>query len=146
MNLKQKKAKDNSTYWRKKALELVTELTKNQPCAVCKSMALLTTNRTCGHHVVAKKISGYYATKLINLLPLCEQHHMFSNEIAAHSSYQPAQVRFVDWLKEFSPKKYELLYNYKKMQGKANYREDYEVLKKTLVTPPFGEDELYEIV
>lgn len=120
------KRSDSSKYWRKKADKAVTDYYKGKPCVICKS-----TYRTCGHHIVERSLSAYCRHLEDNIIPLCESHHKWSNEIAAHSRYLPAVVAFKDWLKENLPMSYQLLLEYKKYTGiKVNYRKRYEYWSK----------------
>ena len=128
---------------RNKADRLITKLYTGQPCIICKQLGIINTYRTCGHHCVNRSLSGYLRHDLLNIIPLCPSHHKFSNEIAAHSTYQPAQVAFVEWLRKYQPDRYDLLMNYKQMQGKIDYAKRVEELELALSIPPFGEDVIF---
>jgi len=135
----------NSMTWRKKADRLVTKLFTGQPCMICKSLGKINTYKTCGHHIVAKSLSAQLRHELLNIIPLCEEHHNFSVEIAPHSKYQPAQKAFLNWLEAISPDRYELLLTYKRYSSKkVDYRKRCEELQGYLDNPPFGEDILYK--
>ena len=111
----------NSKYWRKKADAEVSKYYRGQPCKVCGSV-----QNTCGHHIVARSLSSSLRHSPKNIIPLCHFCHMFSNELAAHSRYQPAQTAFVQWLKDNYPDGYDLLMTYKHYAGsKVDYEQAY---------------------
>ena len=120
---KLQKKKDNqySTYWRNRADKEVTKYYTGLPCAICG-----TTHNTCGHHIVPREVPTFRHDP-DNLIPLCEKHHKYSNDLAPHSSNILAQEAFVKWLRENRPKAIELLETYKQFKGvKSDYREAYE--------------------
>ena len=119
---KLQKKKDNqfSTYWRTKADEEVTRYYTGLPCAICQ-----TTIDTCGHHIVPRDVP-IFRHDPDNLIPLCDQHHIWGNEIAPHSSNLLAQEAFAIWLRCNRPKAINLLETYKRYKGvKSDYRQAY---------------------
>ena len=120
---KLQKKKDNqySIYWRTKADKEVTKYYTGKPCAICGI-----THNTCGHHVVPREVP-IFRHDPDNLIPLCEKHHKYSNELAPHSSNILAQEAFAQWLRIERPKAIELLETYKKYKGvKSDYQQAYE--------------------
>jgi hypothetical protein len=136
--LARKKDNPNSTYWRTKADELITKICTGKPCAICHI-----THRTCGHHLISRKV-GLLRHNLINLIVLCDTHHNFSNDIAPHSSYLPAVVKFGEWLKNNHPQKWDLMMTYKSIKGEQNYENAYNVLLEIINAPDGVNKLLYE--
>ena len=127
-------------YFKGKTDKLITELFTGQPCVICKSQGIICTD-TVGHHLVERSLSAYHRHNIWNIIPLCQNHHLFSNELAAHSSYAPAQVAFVEWLKGYMPKQHFLLTHYKSCELKIDYERAYHRLQKYLAGDDnFGED------
>ena len=114
-----------SKYWKKRAMKLFMAQFHNQPCAICGSYA-----GTVGHHLLPKGCYADYALDEQNILVLCPTHHMFSNEIAAHSMNSLAVSEFVRWVKENRPEKHEWMQQHKNVRSgkKINYKKLYEEL------------------
>jgi hypothetical protein len=136
--LQKKKDNPRSKYWQKKADDLITQICTGKPCAVCH-----TTYRTCGHHLVSRKVA-LLRHNLLNLIVLCDTHHNFSNDLAPHSSYLPAVVAFGEWLKENHPQKWDLMMNYKKITGEVDYENACKILTEIMSIPNGANKLLYE--
>ena len=120
---KLQKKKDNqySIYWRTRADKEVTKYYTGLPCAICG-----TTYNTCGHHIAPRDVPRFRHDP-DNLIPLCEKHHKWGNEIAPHSPNALAQRAFTNWIEENLPKSFEILETYMRYKGvKSDYREAYE--------------------
>ena len=129
--LAQAKARVNSKYWRNKADAEITHLHTGKPCEVCKSQGRINTYLTCGHHVVAKSLCANLRHHKDNIVDLCSEHHLFSNELAAHSSNPLAIQAWITWLEIHKIEAYHLLLTYKQFTSvKPNYKEAYEKLKE----------------
>jgi hypothetical protein len=117
-------------YFKGKCDKIVAKLFTGQQCVICLSQGRINTRLTCGHHIVAKSLSAYFRHSIENIICLCPEHHTFGIVIAAHSKYQPAQVVFIDWLKENMPDQYYLLHKYKTLEGVIDYESAYNLLRK----------------
>ena len=84
--------------WRNLGDKLLSQFFRGQPCAVCGKL-----EGVCGHHILHKSRYNEFRFTLENLIPLCMDHHRFSNELAAHSDNTLAQAAFIAWLKEAIP-------------------------------------------
>jgi len=98
-----------------------------QPCAICGSR-----EGTAGHHLLPKGSHADYAFEEMNILPLCPTHHMFSNEIAAHSTSSMVIESFIEWLKENRPEKYAWMkdHRFKRSGKRKNFRDIYKSLDR----------------
>ncbi len=117
---KSKKKNPNSKTFRNKCDKRISEMYRGKACAVCGIKV-----NTCGHHIVNRSLSAALRHDLRNIICLCPAHHKFSNELAAHSTYQPAQTAFVNWLKTFDTEGYFCLMNYKRIIKEKTYQETY---------------------
>ena len=124
-----KKHPPNSAYWRKKAKNLFMSQFRGRPCAICG-----TRSQTAGHNLLPQGSHGAYIFDEANILPLCPYHHMFSNEIAAHSTSALVTAAFIDFLKEEHQEKYQWMLQHRKRGtvGYRNYRDLYEELDARL--------------
>lgn len=113
----------NSKTWRNKCDKLISKMYSGKPCVVCGTKI-----NTCGHHIVNRSLSAALRHDLRNVIPLCPTHHKFSNELAAHSVYQPAQMEFVNWLSVNDKEGYECLTTYKSIKKTKTYQEIYQEL------------------
>jgi len=124
------KHKPNSKYWRNKADKVFMVQFKGKPCEICLSYGRTNTEKTCGHHVVAKSTSSYLRHVDKNIVVVCPTHHAFSNELAFHSTNLLAQNAALEWLKECRPDALECLETYKKYTGaRVDYEQIYLELK-----------------
>jgi len=87
--------------WRNLGDKLLSQWAKGKPCAVCGQL-----QGVCLHHILHKSLYNELRFTLMNLIPLCPDHHRFSNELAAHSDNTLAQARFIDWLRENRPEQW----------------------------------------
>ncbi len=94
----------------RKADQCLSDYFKTKRCAVCNSPYNI-----CGHHVVPKSVCNAFRYEEDNLIPLCPKHHKYSNDLAAHSMFFPAQKAFMEWLKLNFPKSWYLYENYKSL-------------------------------
>jgi hypothetical protein len=118
------KKRPNDKYYRNKADELFMSQFRGQPCEVCGR-----SDGTVGHHVVPKSRSKALRYEKRNIVVLCQSHHMFSNEMAPHSTNQLAVERFVEWYKEAHPDDHEWLKEHEHDITKISYAEYWEMLK-----------------
>jgi hypothetical protein len=109
--------KSKQAKFKKKCDVLITSYFKGKPCVVCKTKV-----GTAGHHLISRN-NAYARHKLLNLLPLCPKHHLFSNSIAAHSSNFFAQKKFADFVKTNFPEHYKF---WKENQHKIGVKMDWE--------------------
>jgi hypothetical protein len=117
-----KKNNPDSMTWRNKCDVLIKKMFKGKPCAICGTI-----NNTCGHHIITRKCIPL-RHDLRNIIPLCPSHHGFNNDIAAHSSYAPAQEAFRQWIKDNDTDGWWCYKNYKSMKKTKTYQEIYEEL------------------
>lgn len=128
-----KKKNPNSITLRTKCDKLITKFYSGKPCIICyQQTGVLNKYMTCGHHIVNRSLCAALRHDTRNIIPLCPTHHKFSNTLAAHSTYQPAQTAFVEWLKENYEVGYELLMTYKQIQKTKTYQELAEELTELL--------------
>ena len=95
--------KKDSSYWNRKCAEAVTEWAHMQACVICGKREPAT-RLVCGHHLIRKSRSGLYRWHPLNVIPLCEEHHLTSITCAAHSDNPFAVAAFCDILKLKAPK------------------------------------------
>ena len=117
----------NSKTWRNRCDKLISRLYRGKPCVICLQQGITNTN-TCGHHIVNRSLSAALRHDLHNIIALCPSHHKFGNICSAHSTYQPAQVAFVEWLKRNDGEGYYCLINYKGIEKDKSYQEIYQEL------------------
>jgi hypothetical protein len=119
--------KKTNKQWKKKCDKLISNFYRGKPCLVCGTKV-----RTCGHHLITRqRAKSRHA--LINVVPLCPEHHKFSNFCAAHSSNYFAVREFADFIKSNYPNRY--LYwseNQTVVQPKTDYEEKFHQLKKEI--------------
>jgi len=85
--------------WIRKLDKIVSDHVSGQPCLVCGSRS-----GTVPHHLLNRRhLSGRWDLDIV--VPLCNEHHNTSNEIAAHSPNPEAQKAFDNWVKDLYPEK-----------------------------------------
>lgn len=121
------KRKENvgSVKWRNKADKEITRLTRGRKCVICG-----TTHMTCGHHFIPRSRSSFLRHDIQNLFSLCPKHHMFSNDIAAHSTNALACHAFVEAIKAKFPERFDYLISNQHKIWKPDYKARYEELCK----------------
>lgn len=119
--LQLKKDRPNSSYWRDKADKLFMEQGHGKPCVICG-----TTEGTCFHHHVAKSTCKALRYDLNNNFELCVNHHNFSNEIAAHSTNAYAQLKYMEFIKNKFPERYDYCEKNQHSKARLTYKEAYE--------------------
>lgn len=87
----------------KKIDKLLTEIGKRSFCAVCGAQPAWL------HHLLPKSTHPWLRAVVENLLPLCDNHHILSNDLAAHSSNRKAQQAFIGWLLLNRPIQYDCM-------------------------------------
>ena len=81
----------------------ITRLFSGQPCKKCGARL-----GTVGHHLIPRShLATRHDIRLI--FPLCPEHHMHSNVLAAHSTNPEAQDAFDKWLEEEFPETWKLM-------------------------------------
>jgi len=122
MNLKQKKKKPNSKYWRSKADALWGSIihSKYGECLINDEHCH---GRLEAHHLISRG-KGVTRHDLNNGVLLCTNHHKFSIQCSPHMG----QIGFADWLKENQPEKYHYFLTNRWRNEKHNYREACERL------------------
>ena len=131
----------------RQAEKLCKELVNGQPCVICKSLGYVNSTRTCKHHLVPKGVNAHWKWELKNLIPLCPSHHMFSNEIAAHSTNAMAVEEFMKWLRKYMPR--HARWYKKNLYRCRGEKRDMEKIVKTLQAykkgkASYGEDIIFE--
>ena len=116
------KAKSNAWY-RRKVIERFMARFRGRTCAICG-----TTQGTCGHHLVSKQRCPCHIVTPENIITLCPLHHMFSNEMAAHSKNSLAVQRFLSWLEINRPLQRDWMREHEHDSGKTRWRERYEAM------------------
>ncbi len=89
--------KMDSPYWDKKCKAAVAEFMHTQKCLACGHKEPYV-RLVCGHHLIRKSRSRLYRWHPMNIIPLCEKHHLSGTELAAHSDNVLAVAAFVQWL------------------------------------------------
>ena len=112
-----------SAFWRNKADKLITALFRNKPCLVCG-----TTRNTCGHHLIPRSRSALHRHTLLNLVPLCPEHHRFGMKLAAHSDNALAVQRFVELVQVVAPEHFAHWTAHEYDIGKPDYEARHEAL------------------
>ena len=104
-DLQKRKDKQDSQYWNNKCHAAVTEFAHKSSCIICGrvegEVALV-----AGHHLIRKSKSRLLRWHPMNIVPLCEEHHMQSVKCAAHSENVLAVAAFVEYLKENYPRRH----------------------------------------
>lgn len=113
------RAKSNSWY-RRKTIEIFMARFRGRPCAVCG-----TTQGTCGHHLISKQRCPCHIVTPQNIIELCPSHHMFSNDMAAHSKNSLAVQRFMNWLWSHHPEKHMWMAEHEHDSRKLRWKELY---------------------
>lgn len=128
MNLAQKKAAKNSTYWRDKCDREITRLSKGVPCIVCG-----TTYNTCYHHMIPRSRTAYHRHNLDNLISLCQKHHRGGGDMCPHGDSMIVIDRFNAWMKENEPERWQWAQDHEndiiENGFRSDYRARYEELK-----------------
>jgi len=85
------------------------------------------------HHLIGRG-NMLYRWDLNNGITLCQYHHTFSPDIAAHSGNTIATLSFARWLEKNRPDTIKWLdaHSSKKCEGKVDLFERYEILKKSI--------------
>ena len=117
---KKPKAKTQSWY-RKQVIERFMKPYRGKPCEICG-----TTHRTCAHHLISKRRCPAHLISDENIIVLCVNHHMMSNDMSAHSSNSLAVVRFMKWVMEHKPKQYAWMEAHEADSCKHRWKEIYE--------------------
>jgi len=120
-----KTAKPHTNSWyRKQVIEHFMKPWRGQPCAICGI-----SSRTAGHHIVGRRRCPSLIIEPRNIVVLCVQCHMFSNEMAAHSKNSFAVVRFVQWLMENRKKQYDWVKANENIERKIRWKQEWEELQ-----------------
>lgn len=115
--LERDKRNGHSRYWKLRADEAFMLAYRGKPCAVCG-----VTQNTVGHHLVPKGRCPVHRYTPVNILPLCPLHHTFSPEMAPHSMNPLAVRRFLIWLKERHPMRYDWMVAHERDTGRVDFR------------------------
>lgn len=119
-----KKPKAKSSAWfKRKVVEAFMAQFRGKPCAVCG-----TTDRTCGHHILAKGSHPSHIVSPENIVVLCQLHHRWSNDMSPHSTNQLAVERFCQWLKEHFTWQYDWCKTHEWDKIEHDWKELYETL------------------
>ena len=114
-----------SRYYRDKADKLFMQRYRGKPCAVCG-----TCMGTVGHHLLSKGAYPSLRCEPMNVIPLCDQHHGWSNIMAAHSTNADAVKAFDVWLSiAHAPRVYWMRDAMQAKGGRVNWREVWEGLR-----------------
>ena len=118
------KSNNHSSYM-KKADQLFMVQFRGEPCAVCGK-----TQGTVGHHIVNKARSKALRYDINNIIVLCQGHHMFSGELAPHSTNTLAVARFIDWMRENKRGQMEWCAANERIQRKYTFKDAVENMKE----------------
>lgn len=119
--LARNKDKMDSRYWDGKCDETVKALMHNLPCILCGKREPLT-RIVCGHHQIRRSRSKLYRWHPMNVIPLCENCHLTSITVAAHSENPLAVSAYLDMLKFTLPEHYDWLYEHQDAIRKTDMR------------------------
>ena len=123
--LERKRNNPKSAFWKKKALEIFMARGRNEPCAVCGS-----TGRITYHHIIPQGRCSVHVCNPINVIPLCDKHHMFDNDMAAHSQDFFVTERFMAWMNEHYPEKMAWARQHRRDMGAVNWKAVYEAMRE----------------
>lgn len=99
--------------------KLVSGFYRGLRCICCDS------HNTVGHHLISRQRCRFHRHSPQNLVPLCSDHHKWSNEMAAHSFSSLGVAAFVEWLKVNMPKRY-AWWQANRYVGSGGYKVDYQ--------------------
>ena len=122
--MKKKTKSPNHSSYMKKADELFMKPFRGCRCEICQS-----TKGTVAHHIVSKSRSKALRYDSRNIVILCPSHHMFSNEMAPHSTNTLAVERFIKWFKKTKKHQYAWIKEHERDQRKYNYKQAVENLQ-----------------
>ena len=88
-------SKSDNKRKRARRIACVMKLFRGRPCAICG-----TRNGTVGHHIESRQRRPDLADNASNIVPLCPEHHLYSNVMSAHGCYE-ARARFGTWLASY---------------------------------------------
>ena len=100
--------KMDSSYWNRKCKEAVAAFMHTQPCLICGAREPKE-DLICGHHLLRKSRSKLYRWHPMNIIPLCDVHHLSGIHLAAHSDNPLAVALFVKTLEQVAPEHYRWL-------------------------------------
>lgn len=107
-NLQKRKDKMDSPYWDKKCHTAVAQWAHKSKCVICgkrePEVGLI-----AGHHLIRKSRSRLLRWHPMNIIPLCEEHHLNSVDMAPHSDNPLAVKRFLEKLEVLEPRRYNWL-------------------------------------
>ena len=99
--------KKDSSYWNRKCKEAVAEYMHRQACFICGRREP-EVELVCGHHNIFKSMSRYHRWEVMNLVPMCKDHHLYDDMVSPHRKDLPlAVVAYTEVLKAKLPKHYE---------------------------------------
>lgn len=120
-NLQKDKLNPYSKYWLNKASKAWGEFIHlDGECLVCGK----TDGKLDAHHFLTKGGNHLLRCNPNNGGLLCFQHHKYNKEISAHGTPD----KFNKWLQEKHPEKWAWMEANKFKTGKANWKENYELL------------------
>ncbi len=124
--LKQKKAKPNSKYWKKKADDAwAAEIKAVGECEHCHH----TDRQLNAHHIIAC-VRLRFRHDLSNGVCLCVRCHSFDTDISPHQDSYGGE-KFLAWLERERPGQFQWYEENKddKRQMEGTYKDKYELLK-----------------
>jgi len=127
MKLKQKKAKPNSKYWKKKADDAwAKEIRKVGRCEICGRVG----SKLNAHHIISRTRLRF-RHDLSNGICLCCYCHRFSPSFSPHVDTYSGEM-FLNWLQINRPGIWAWYQEHKedKRPPEKSYQQSYEELKK----------------
>lgn len=104
--LQKRKDKMDSPYWENKCHAKEKEWAHNSPCLVCGKTEAADGVLVAGHHLLRKSRSRLLRWEPLNVIALCEEHHLSGIEICAHSDNPIAVAALVEAVRRERPDQY----------------------------------------
>ncbi|MCP4410900.1 MAG: hypothetical protein GY807_24805 [Gammaproteobacteria bacterium] len=89
--LQKRKDKMDSPYWNNKCKAAVAKYMHRQACFICGKMEP-EVELVCGHHNIEKSMSRYHRWELLNIVPLCKDHHLNNQTCSPHQKHLPLAI------------------------------------------------------
>ena len=105
-SLQKSKDKMDSKYWDNQCHGHAKKFAHESPCLVCGRTEKRDGVMVAGHHLLRKSRSRLYRWDPLNVVALCEEHHLSGIEVCAHSDNPIAVAAFVETVKTTSPEQY----------------------------------------
>ena len=123
--MKRKTKSPNHSSYMKKADSLFMPQFRGTHCEICQE-----TRGTVGHHLISKSRSKALRYDIRNILVLCQAHHCFGTDMAAHSTSHLVVERFHKWFRKNKPAQYAWIKEHERDQRKYSYLQAVENMQE----------------